>query len=343
MSLVSGLLMRSPGFDSPTAKYCILTGALLRLKMGLSVRLGYASSYGCRPDDTREANSMKTTPKLVIALAALLLLVQPLYAVTWTEIDFPGASTTAISGINTAGDMVGSYLNPGSFTIHGFADVAGVFTTVDPPGAVDTNAYAINDSGAIVGRYTNDNQTNHGFLLQGTTYTTIDFPGAMNTWCQGINNAGQIVGYYEDASFKTHGFELSGTTYTTIDVSPGKSTLARGINNNGDIVGIITTGPQDQPSGFLISGGVTTILQAPVPHSRTQAFSINDLGRVAGYVFDQQHARGLSYFNGNYLLLSDPNIPTTDQLYTYGINNAGSIVGEYVDATSTEHGLLRTP
>src|SRR5207249_565198 len=124
MSLVSGLLMRSPGFDSPTAKYCILTVALLRLKMGLSVWLGYASSYGCRPDDTREANSMKTTPKLVIALAALLLLVQPLYAVTWTEIDFPGASTTAISGINTAGDMVGSYLNPGSFTIHGFADVA---------------------------------------------------------------------------------------------------------------------------------------------------------------------------------------------------------------------------
>jgi probable HAF family extracellular repeat protein len=286
---------------------------------------------------------MKTDPKFISAVTALFLLVPGLYAVTWTEIDFPGASTTAIFGINNNGDLVGAYLNSRSFTIHGFADIGGVFTTVDPPGAVGTNAYAINDSGAIVGRFSNDNQTNHGFLLQGTTYTTIDFPGAINTWCAGINNAGQIVGYYEDATFKTHGFELSGTTYTTIDVSPGTSTLARGINNNGDIVGIITTGPQNQPSGFLISGGVTTILQAPVPHSRTQAFSINDLGRVIGYVFDQQHARGLSYFNGNYLLLSDPNIPRTDQLYTYGINNAGSIVGEYVDASSFEHGLLRTP
>jgi len=285
---------------------------------------------------------MKTFRPTLI-LAAICLCASSLHAVTWTEIDFPGASTTLLSGINNNGDIVGSYLNSGSFTIHGFVDKGGVFTTVDPPGTVFTEAYAINDSDAIVGSFSNDNQTNQGFLLQSSTYTTIDFPGAINTWCYGINNAGQIVGFYEDASFITHGFELSGTTFTTIDVSPGTSTFARGINNNGDIVGIITTGPQNQPSGFLISGGVTTILRAPVPHSRTQAYAINDFGRVVGYVSDQTHARGLSYFNGNYLLLSDPNIPASDLVYTYGINKAGSIVGEYVDSTSIEHGLLRTP
>jgi probable HAF family extracellular repeat protein len=289
---------------------------------------------------------VKTSRKVVIALAALLLFAPTLYSATWTEIDFPGASSTSISGVNNNGDMVGTYSNPGSSTIHGFADMAGVFTTVDPPGSVFADATGINDSGAIVGTYSTDNQSGHGFLLQGGTYTTIDFPGAKFTWCVGINNAGQIVGFYKDTTFKTVGFLLTGggTTYFTIDISPGNPTYARGINNNGDIVGIITTGPQSQPSSFLFSSsGVITILRAPTSHSRTQAYAINDDGRVVGYVFDQQHSRGFSYFNGNYLLLNDPNLPPTALVEAHGINNAGSIVGDYIDDASSLHGLLRTP
>ena len=35
--------------------------------------------------------------------------------------------------------------------------------------------------------------------------------------------------------------------------------------------------------------------------------------------------------------------PATDLVEAYGINNAGSIVGDYIDDASIAHGLLRTP
>ena len=82
----------------------------------------------------------------------------------FTTIDVPGASFTLPRGINSAGDIVGSYSAGG--TTHGYMlDKEGSLTTIDVPGASATEALSINPQGHIVGQYSAGG-TNHGFLAQ---------------------------------------------------------------------------------------------------------------------------------------------------------------------------------
>jgi probable HAF family extracellular repeat protein len=60
----------------------------------------------------------------------------------------PGASSTFASGINDAGQIVGSFSN--STGTHGFLDIGGSFIQIDVPGASRTVASGINDAGQIV-------------------------------------------------------------------------------------------------------------------------------------------------------------------------------------------------
>jgi probable HAF family extracellular repeat protein len=113
---------------------------------------------------------------------------------TFTTIDFPGASTTAINGINDAGDMVGAYSAGGRF--HGWLRRGGVFTTIDLPGAKYSAAEGINKAGVVVGTYLDAVNHTHGFKYAGGVYTIIDHPQASITTADGIDDQGEIVGTY---------------------------------------------------------------------------------------------------------------------------------------------------
>ena len=65
-------------------------------------------------------------------------------------IDVPGATYTAAAGIDSEGDIVGTFEDSSS-KVHGFLLRNGAFTTIDPPGAVETSAAGINTQGNIVG------------------------------------------------------------------------------------------------------------------------------------------------------------------------------------------------
>jgi hypothetical protein len=69
--------------------------------------------------------------KAVLSLAALLFATAPLALAqgTYTQIDVPGSILTFVSGIDTAGDIVGSYADPTSRR-HGFLLSGGVYTTI---------------------------------------------------------------------------------------------------------------------------------------------------------------------------------------------------------------------
>ena len=70
---------------------------------------------------------------------------------SFTQIDVPGAFYTAATGINDAGQIVGSFVD--STGIHGFLYTGGSFTQIDVPGAFATQAFGINDAGQIVGYF----------------------------------------------------------------------------------------------------------------------------------------------------------------------------------------------
>src|SRR5262245_7285421 len=101
---------------------------------------------------------------------------------TFTTIDVPGAVNTNILGINTAGDMVGYYLDTTNGPGTGFLLSGGNFTFFSYPGGDSTEPVGINDSGLISGTaFIAQNTGAVGFLYDGTTFTTIRVPGKQNT------------------------------------------------------------------------------------------------------------------------------------------------------------------
>ena len=124
----------------------------------------------------------------------------------FTSIDFPGATLTRATGINSKGQIVGRYVTGGAF--HGFLLSRGTYTSIDVPAASYTIAHGINDAGQIVGRY-GDARGVHGFLLSDGAFTTINFPSAVYTALAQINNRGDIAGTYIDAGGTQHGFSLT--------------------------------------------------------------------------------------------------------------------------------------
>jgi uncharacterized membrane protein len=84
---------------------------------------------------------------------------------TYTQVDFPGAVSTDLNGINDVGDIVGDYTLDGS-TYHAFLLQSGTFTSFDVPfpGAPLVGATGINNNGQIIGTYgANDNTTFYSF------------------------------------------------------------------------------------------------------------------------------------------------------------------------------------
>jgi hypothetical protein len=91
---------------------------------------------------------------------------------TFTTIDFPGATQTQLSSINNTGQIVGRYCVSCPNPFHGFLLNQGSFTTIDFPSASDTLANGINDAGQIVGQYYAGG-LRHGYLLDNGRFTAI--------------------------------------------------------------------------------------------------------------------------------------------------------------------------
>jgi uncharacterized membrane protein len=230
---------------------------------------------------------------------------------TFTTIDAPAAllppppsnNGTAATGINSQGEIVGSYFD--STGAHGFLLSNGTFTTIDAPGAKTpagfefTNPSGINPRGDIVGSYFDSSGNVHGFLLSRGKFTTIDVPGSIYTVASGINPRGDIVGsYLDNIVFGFHGFLLSKGTFTTIDVPGGTpdTTQAFGINPRGDIVGTFGNS-NDFTQSWLLSKGtftapVTVHDNPPTCECTLLPSGINARGDIVGVYYDLNGVHG---------------------------------------------------
>jgi len=274
---------------------------------------------------------------------------------TFTKIDFPGAGFTLAADINSAGVIVGRYIDAAGLN-HGFFLSGGNFVTFDIPGAELSRPVGINDHGDIVGHYNLLGQHNdHGFLLRNGVFTTIDFPGAQETVAGSINGNGDIAGYYRDAKDKWHGFVLRANTFTTIDYPGAKYTQAWRMNDSGQVAGRYY-GPGGDFHLFRLSNGHFDSFDFPgavqtAPSAYCHLGGMNNLGEiVSAYasgspfenlnnpnVFGNVHGMLLS---GNVFTSFDP--PGAVETIAIGVNDLGQIVGGYAD-TAGAHGFLMTP
>jgi hypothetical protein len=149
-----------------------------------------------------------------------------------------------------------------------------------------------------------------GFLLSKGRFTRINFPGANLTIATGINSAGQIVGAYrerepttgsEPTTGRLHGFVLSGGVFSTIDVPGAIDTYALGISPRGDVVGQYKAA--DGRHGFVMTGNTFSTTDFP---------GGSEAPGPSNWPFKQNAA--------------------------YGVNIAGSIVGQYQGADTKLHG-----
>ncbi len=219
-------------------------------------------------------------------------------------IDFPGslASSTGVTGMNSRGDIVGSYTDT-AFVSHGFLLRDGSFSTIDFPNAIFNSASAINDRGEIVGIYDSADGGVHGYLFDGHQFTTIDDPNA--PVINGPNN----------------------TPITKTDINS--------INNHGVMAGVSHNDSFTFFQSFLLSHGEFDYIAVPGFPGGTEIAQINDAGDAIGSFTDNTGGiHGFVLRHGEFTAADPPGAAFTSLT---GINSSGEIVGFDLDNTGTFH------
>ncbi|HWD98461.1 MAG TPA: hypothetical protein VG345_05480, partial [Bryobacteraceae bacterium] len=171
---------------------------------------------------------------------------------SFTAVEIPGASQIALSGINDAGQIAGSYTDSGGQ--HAFVDTNGVMTVLNYPGAEATFAWGINNAGVVVGdAYTT--QGTAGFVYQNGNLIPFTRGPPM-----GINNTGGLVGgatYVQpNGNLRIAGFLDDNGVFSIVDfagAAGGYGLTPLAINDSGLIAGVFQD-PQKGPAG--VSGFV---------------------------------------------------------------------------------------
>jgi len=257
---------------------------------------------------------------------------------TYTQIDVPEAVVTEATGINRAGQIVGAYVD--SAGGHGFLLQNGAFTTIDYPGVQYSYAERINDNGQIVGL-----AEPNGYLYDISTqaFTAITYPGAFATFSLGLNNAGTVTGYYQvlkNGQIGTLGFELTGSAFSSIAAPWSNGTSPQAISDNGTVVGSAYFRAQGAEPNFLLNQKHYREISVPnTPGALVNG--INPRGTaVVGYYDSLTGVAGFVYEAGVVQTLSFPGAVST---LAFGINDAGQVVGYFLDSSLQTHGFLWTP
>jgi hypothetical protein len=273
------------------------------------------------------ASSHRLTYALVAALLCSVAATGA-FAQSFTTFDVKGSGTSKGQGTvayatNAAGVSAGLSLDAGDVA-HGFVRAAnGKITKFDAPGAgtkgfhQGTAAKAINSDGTIAGYLIDANGVNHGFVRDSGkkgAITEFDAPqsgtgNGQGTIAYAIDDAGDVAGAYFDSGSVIHGFVRYARKgkITTFDASGagtgfGQGTQANGIAANGAITGMYTD-----------AGGVNHgFLRDDSKKGKITTFDVTGAGTADG-----------------------------QGTIANAINMAGTIAGEYYDATGANHGFVR--
>lgn len=245
-------------------------------------------------------------------------------AYTFQTVAKPGAYATELTGINNLGEVSGSYA-PNFYAMaaqNAFTYQGGTFTDIVASGtrARDYTG-GINGAGQVAFTAGGGTTKPEGVLWSPDgSFTTID-PTNEAVHAYGVNDAGTVVGSVRSyfGSGPMSAFVDSNGALSTFQVD-GLDTEAHGINNAGDIVGQTIGAASSPGSGFIDRGGVIT-------HISGDPMAINNLGTVAGSIYDGTHWHGFIDDTQGHMTFIDA--PGALDTFMTGINDNGDLSGYY--------------
>ena len=177
-----------------------------------------------------------------------------------------------------------------------------IFITLDSPTGDPTQPFGINASRQVSATAEPASLLDQGLIFNNGVGTTYLVPGSINTDFYQINNAGQIAGDYYGADGVYHGivYNSRNNTYTFL--------------------------PDMAPYLYNLAGG------------------INNKGLIVGNFFPDgtfTNAVGWLYNGSSYKIFSDPLAALGQEgTITQSVNDAGLVVGYYVDSNGVDHGFV---
>jgi len=321
----------------------------------------------------------------IFVLATMSLLASPSFAqqFNYEAIDVPCSAApptscpngiarqTVASGINPAGDIVGTFAD-GVGRQHGFMLSDGSFTMIDVPGAVATSGNGIGPGGNIVGNYVAPYTPGvsdiapadspaycpaagsaaciKGFLYSHGKYSTVLFPGHPGAVPQRISPDGDIYGCLHDFDLMNSMFGAAWRRLGDASLTPNggeltdpSQSMPMSMNNGATPDGHTIVGfwndMDGHRHGFLVRDGVFESYDVPGGSLLTATWDINPAQQFVGtYVDSSGHRHGfLQSPDGSAPINLD--YPGAAATIAFGINPGGVIVGQY-SASGRIHGFV---
>ena len=219
---------------------------------------------------------------------------------------YPGATSTAVTGVNPAGRVLAGYFTKSNET-WGFIRNHGLWTEYrdgdTPKGEGSVNKLlGINDNAIAVGYYSDTSHKDHGFELADRKFVNINPPNAVNVQAASITLAGNVAGTATLKSGIVEGWLLRSGNYTLVTYPGASKTEINGMS--------------DGLSSNLLVGSY-------VNGSGTHGFILRSAGG-----------------NAVWQTINEPNAKNVTVVT--GMNNHHTICGWYVDAQGHNHGFVGT-
>jgi hypothetical protein len=169
---------------------------------------------------------------------------------------------------------------------------------------------------------------------------TLDVPDAIATSPQGINDAGTVVGLFlapGEIDGIEHGFVFRRGEFQTVDHPDASGTSLLDINNAGSVLGVYAS--PAAPAYFLYTAGAF----APVPMCapNTVLVEITNGGHLIGSMPSGVNSTvGIVATGRGLTAVQAPDATLT---VLAGGNAAGTLIGEFWDATNNHHSFLFVP
>ena len=200
----------------------------------------------------------------------------------------PGGNTSLARGINSAGEIVGSWgdVVKGPFPL-AFIWREGEMIDINPDFGTDSSrALDINADGLVTGWMGTSNiNDSHAFIWDDGNVSELPFvPGGFTSEGHAINSHGDVAGWgrVQDIPVVVHGFIWTNGEMTDIGTLPGfESTTTRAMNDARVVVGAAEDPGQ---RAFVWQNGVLTALNDLIPPrlglNITLATGINNAGQI---------------------------------------------------------------